>query len=49
MTQTDLLIIGAGPAGCSAAIYGVRAGLKTIIAFYWVFAAFVPALLWPAQ
>lgn len=32
MTQTDLLIIGAGPAGCSAAIYGVRAGLKTIIA-----------------
>ena len=32
MTQTDLLVIGAGPAGCSAAIYGVRAGLKTIIA-----------------
>ena len=31
MTQTDLLIIGAGPAGCSAAIYAVRAGLKTII------------------
>lgn len=31
MIQTDLLIIGAGPAGCSAAIYGVRAGLKTII------------------
>lgn len=32
MTQTDLLIIGAGPAGCSAAIYAVRAGVKTIIA-----------------
>ena len=31
MTQTDLLVIGAGPAGCSAAIYAVRAGLKTII------------------
>ena len=31
-TQTDLLIIGAGPAGCSAAIYAVRAGLKTVIA-----------------
>lgn len=30
--QTDLLIIGAGPAGCSAAIYAVRAGLKTVIA-----------------
>ncbi len=32
MKQTDLLIIGAGPAGCSAAIYAVRAGLKTIVA-----------------
>ena len=32
MKQTDLLIIGAGPAGCSAAIYAVRAGVKTIIA-----------------
>ena len=32
MKQTDLLIIGAGPAGCSAAVYAVRAGLKTIIA-----------------
>lgn len=32
MTQIDLLIIGAGPAGCSAAIYAVRAGVKTIIA-----------------
>ena len=30
MTQTDLLVIGAGPAGCSAAIYAIRAGLKTI-------------------
>ena len=32
MIKTDLLVIGAGPAGCSAAIYAVRAGLKTIIA-----------------
>lgn len=32
MTETDLLVIGAGPAGCSAAIYAVRAGVKTIIA-----------------
>ncbi len=32
MKQTDLLIVGAGPAGCSAAIYAVRAGLKTVIA-----------------
>ena len=32
ITQTDLLIIGAGPAGCSAAIYAVRAGVKTVIA-----------------
>lgn len=32
MTETDLLIIGAGPAGCSAAIYAVRAGVKTIVA-----------------
>ena len=32
MTQIDLLIIGAGPAGCSAAIYAVRAGVKTVIA-----------------
>lgn len=32
MIETDLLIIGAGPAGCSAAIYAVRAGVKTIIA-----------------
>lgn len=27
----DLIIIGAGPAGLSAAIYGMRAGLKTLI------------------
>ncbi len=32
MKQTDLLIIGAGPAGCSAAVYAARAGVKTIIA-----------------
>ena len=32
MKQTDLLIIGAGPADCSAAVYAVRAGLKTVIA-----------------
>lgn len=32
MTETDLLIVGAGPAGCSAAVYAVRAGVKTIIA-----------------
>lgn len=29
--QYDLIIIGAGPAGMSAAIYGSRAGLKTAI------------------
>ena len=27
----DLIIIGAGPAGLSAAIYGLRAGLKTLL------------------
>ncbi|MBQ7908718.1 MAG: thioredoxin-disulfide reductase [Elusimicrobiaceae bacterium] len=32
MIKTDLMIIGAGPAGCSAAIYAVRAGVKTVIA-----------------
>ncbi len=32
MNKTDLLIIGAGPAGCSAAIYAARAGVKTVIA-----------------
>lgn len=29
--QYDLVIVGAGPAGLSAAIYGSRAGLKTLI------------------
>lgn len=29
--KIDLLIIGSGPAGYSAAIYGARAGLKTIL------------------
>lgn len=32
MREVDLLIIGAGPAGCSAAIYAVRAGVKPVIA-----------------
>ena len=32
MIETDLVIIGAGPAGCSAAIYAVRSGIKTVIA-----------------
>jgi thioredoxin reductase (NADPH) len=27
----DLIIIGAGPAGLTAGIYGSRAGLKTVI------------------
>ena len=31
MTQTDVLIIGSGPAACSAALYTTRAGLKTIM------------------
>ncbi len=31
MNERDLVIIGAGPAGCSAAIYAVRAGLKPLI------------------
>lgn len=31
ITIYDLLIIGAGPAGMSAGIYGARAGMKTII------------------
>ena len=30
--EIDLLIIGAGPAGCSAAIYAVRAGVKPLVA-----------------
>ena len=32
MRKTDLMVIGAGPAGCSAAIYAVRAGVQTLIA-----------------
>lgn len=31
MNERDVIIIGAGPAGCSAAIYAVRAGLKPLI------------------
>ena len=27
----DIAIIGAGPAGLTAAIYGVRAGYKTVV------------------
>ncbi len=32
MKKTELMVIGAGPAGCSAAIYAVRAGVQTVIA-----------------
>lgn len=31
MKNADILIIGAGPAACSAALYSVRAGFKTVI------------------
>ena len=31
MINIDLAIIGAGPAGLAAAIYGARGGLNTII------------------
>jgi len=31
MEHWDLIIIGAGPAGLTAGIYGVRSGLKTLI------------------
>ena len=27
----DLIIIGSGPAGLSAAVYGMRAGLKLLV------------------
>ena len=30
-TECDLAVIGGGPAGSSAALYGARAGLKTVI------------------
>ena len=29
--KTDILIIGSGPAGCSAGIYASRAGLSALI------------------
>ena len=29
--QTDILIIGAGPAGLASAIYGARSGRKTTV------------------
>ena len=31
MMETDVVIIGSGPAACSAALYTTRAGLKTIL------------------
>lgn len=31
MIKTDILIIGAGPAACGAAVYTLRAGLKTVM------------------
>ena len=31
MERRDLVIIGAGPAGLAAGIYGARSGLKTIV------------------
>ncbi|WP_342819180.1 FAD-binding protein, partial [Candidatus Hadarchaeum sp.] len=31
MEQWELVIIGAGPAGLTAGLYGVRSGLKTLV------------------
>ena len=31
MEHWDLIIIGAGPAGLTAGIYGARSGLKTLV------------------
>ena len=31
MSRYDLVVIGAGPAGMTAAIYGVRANLKVLL------------------
>ncbi|GEM_PF-5371498 len=31
MEKWDVIIIGAGSAGCAAAIYTVRSGLKTLV------------------
>jgi thioredoxin reductase (NADPH) len=31
LVETDLVIVGGGPAGLAAGIYGVRAGLRTVI------------------
>ncbi|MDR0734820.1 MAG: thioredoxin-disulfide reductase [Elusimicrobiota bacterium] len=31
MSEADILIVGSGPAGCTAAIYAVRAGFKTLV------------------
>ena len=31
MENWDVIIVGAGSAGCAAAIYAVRSGLKTLV------------------